>query len=223
MNRFVVIVLSDRREDSDAVVSAVSALGRDKEAEESMAIAQLAGEREYAVASAAAESAARVREEHRRGIGFFKIKDKLEGGETKTITVYRSRPFTVTSFQVEAECAAYFSIDEIRYAEPAVGPGMGVVPIPNKAVDFRGSSNSVPAAVFSDEGSAPPLMEFECTSVAITVSNTSKKPRTFRARMLGFHKIVLPTSSSFPGMPGSAPPMTPPEGFEFFGPYPPPR
>jgi hypothetical protein len=32
MNRFTIIVMTDSREDSDAVVSAVSALGRDKEA-----------------------------------------------------------------------------------------------------------------------------------------------------------------------------------------------
>lgn len=216
MNRFVVIVLSDRREDSDAVVSAVSALGRDKEAEESATIAQLAGEREYAVASAAAQASAQATEQHRRGIGFFKIKDKLDAGETKTITVYRSRAFMATSFQVEAECAGFFTIDEIRYAEPGMGPG-----IPNKTVDFRGSSNPVPAAVFSDEGSAPPLMAFECTSVAITVSNTSKKPRTFRARMLGFYKDRMPTNApSAQAVPSMVPiDNTDPNGFEFFGPY----
>ena len=207
MNRFVVIVMTDSRSDSDAVVSAVSTLGQDKDAEQQAMFSHLASEREYAVATAAEDAASRVREESRRGIGFVKFKAKLEPGETKTITADRWRAFTVTSLQVEAECTEYFLISDIRYAEPGSLT-------PNKSVDFRASSSPVPAAVFSDEGAAGPVFEFECASAEIVVTNTSKKPRVFRARMLGFHKLgdpgPVPLRRPFPP---ETPPGPPPESF----------
>lgn len=182
MNRFVVIVMTDSRSDSESVVSAVSALGQDKDVEQQAMLDQLASERDYAATAAADYAASRVREEHHRGIGFMKFKEKLDAGETKTVLAHALRLFSVTALQVEAECASYFHIENIRYAEP------GSL-LPNKVVDFRANSSPVPAAVFSDEGAGGPVFDFECTSADIVVSNTGKKPRTFRARMLGFYKL----------------------------------
>ena len=191
MNRFTVIVMSDSREDADSVVHAVSALSRDKEAENEQVIAQLAGEREYAAQAAAAGE----RESIRRSISIVKIEGLVEPGETKTIKGYSRQVFAAAGFRVTGKNAHHFSIEEIRYGK------LGDFTCPHR-VDFKASSAGVPAAAFAEGNSTGLSLNFDCAALEIEVTNASKRPRTFHAYVFGFIIATPP-----PPPPSWAPPL----------------
>lgn len=176
MNRFTIIVMTDSREDSDAVVSAVSALSRDKEAEAEAAIAQAVGQQQY-VAEA---TAAHERAEMRKRFHMLKIHAALEPGETKAVKAPSRFPFHAAQLRVAGESAHHFAVDEIRYARPEDLDQC------TRRVDFKASAGSVPAAAFSDDAPTTLDLDTPCSAIEIVVHNVSKKRRTFRAYVFGF-------------------------------------
>lgn len=176
MNRFTIIVMTDSREDSDAVVSAVSGLSRDKEAEAEAAIAQAVGQQQY-IAEA---TAAHERAEMRKRFHVLKIRESFEPNETKVVKAPSRFPFHAAQLRVAGECAHHFVIDEIRYARPEDLGQCG------RRVDFKASSNPVPAVAFSDDAPTTLDLDTPCSAIEIVAHNVSKKRRTFQAYVFGF-------------------------------------
>jgi hypothetical protein len=179
MNRFTIIVMTDSREDSDAVVHAVSALGRDKDAEQEAAIAQMAGEREYAVQAAML----REREELRRRVHVLKLGPvTIDGGETRTVTAESRFPFSAACLKISGETAHHFVISDLRFVAPGDLGGHGL------PYDFRASGAPIPAVTFSDDAALSLALDVECRAASIAVTNTSKKKHIFRAQIVGFRR-----------------------------------
>jgi hypothetical protein len=173
MNRFTVIVMTDSRDDSDAVVHAVSALGADKEAEQREELEQVIADRDRMVASAvAAERSALRKRVYSLKLGPVRIAPN----ETKAIKVESRFPFHATCLKVFAsKSIRYFYITDLSFvrADDLTSREESVI------------SNAVPAAVFSDEAMSFDI-DAEVRAVKLSVSNDGKKPHVFRAYLIGF-------------------------------------
>jgi len=175
MNRFTVIVMTDSREDNDAVVHAVSALGADKEAEHEAAIAQLASDRDHAVAVAVESERIAMRKRiHALKLGPVKVGP----GETKNIRVESRFPFHAACLKIAAENIHRFVVGDLSFVKASDLLG--------REDSYKASNNPVPAAMFSDEGTAVLDLDVECRAAKISVTNIGKKPHVFRAQIVGF-------------------------------------
>lgn len=197
MNRFTIIVMTDSRDDNDAVVQAVSALGADKDAEQQAAIAHFAADRERAVAVAVeAERVAMRKCVHSLKLGPVKVAP----GETKTIRVESRFPFHAACLKIAAENVHRFIVNDLSF--------VGAADLQSREASYNASANPVPAALFSDEGTAVLDIDIECRAAKISVSNIGKKPHTFRGQIVGFRSdATVPRDhvASYSGHPAAEP------------------
>lgn len=214
MNRFTIIVMTDSRDDNDAVVQAVSALGADKDAEQQAAIAHFAADRERAVAEAVeAERVSMRKRVHSLKLGPVKVGPN----ETKHIRVESRFPFHAACLKISAENVHRFIVNDLSF--------VNVADLQSREASYNASANPVPAALFSDEGTAVLDIDVECRAAKISVTNIGKKAHTFRGQIVGFRSdATVPRDqvASYSGHPAAeAYPERSPSGFS--GQWPTPR
>jgi hypothetical protein len=214
MNRFTIIVMTDSRDDNDAVVQAVSALGADKDAEQQAAIAHFAADRDRAVAEAVESERVSMRKRvHSLKLGPVKVGP----GEMKNIRVESRFPFHAACLKISAENVHRFCVNDLSFVKASDLTG--------REDSYKASNNPVPAALFSDEGTAILDLDVECRAVKISISNIGKKAHTFRGQIVGFRSdATVPRDqvASYSGHPAAeAYPERSPSGFS--GQWPTPR